>query len=258
MKTLKRIVGKQDIGGEPLPTVFNAFAGNNVAFRRGDLHVIAGIPGAGKSTVALAIALRAGVRTLYFSADTNQHTIAMRLHSMLTGVSQTESERILTHEPDRAKQNLASAGHIFWSFDSAPSLDDIYGELEAFEEVWGAGPELVVVDNLMDVSSGGDDHKGLQAVLKELKFLARDTNSAVIVLHHTKESYKGNPCQPMDAVQGMVNQIPALILTVGQAGLGAMGVAAVKNRYGQPDPTGVNPVWLQFNGEYMYIADVER
>jgi hypothetical protein len=94
--------------------------------------------------------------------------------------------------------------------------------------------------------------------MKELKFLARKTNSAVVILHHTKESYKGNPCQPMAAVQGLVNQTPALILTVGQTDYGTMGVAAVKNRYGKPDVDANNPVWLQFNGEYMYIADLER
>lgn len=258
MKTLKRAVGKADIGGEPIPTVFKAFGQSNITFRRGEISVIAGTPGAGKSTVALAVSLRAGVRTLYVSADTNQHTMAMRLYSMVTGESQRDAELVLAHDPERAKAALAAAGHIFWSFEPSPSIDEIFDEVAAFEEVWGDSPELIVVDNLMDVSSGGDDFKGMQAVMKELKYLARKTNAAMVVLHHTKESYTGSPCQPMSAVQGMVNQLPALILTVGQAGMGTMGVAAVKNRYGQPDPTGNTPVWLQFNGEYMYIADLER
>jgi hypothetical protein len=55
----------------------------------------------------------------------------------------------------------------------------------------------------------------------------------------------------------MVNQLPALILTVGQTPHGMLGVAAVKNRYGKADPSGNTPVWLQFNGEFMFIADVE-
>jgi KaiC/GvpD/RAD55 family RecA-like ATPase len=258
MRTLKRVIGKRDIGGEPLPTVFRAFAENNITFRRGGLHMIAGTPGAGKSTVALAVALRAGVRTLYFSADTDQHTMAMRLYSMLTGEPQREAERIIAEEPDKAKEVLSRAQHIFWSFDSSPTVDDIIEEVLAFEEVWGSGPEMVVVDNLMDVNTGSQDFTAMKGVMNDLKYLARKWNTAVTVLHHTKESYTGNPCQPMSAVQGMVNQLPALILTVGQAGYGTMGIAAVKNRYGMPDPSGENPVWLQFNGEYMYIADLER
>ena len=258
MKTLARSVGKADIGGEPLPAVFNTFAQHNIIVRRSEVSMIAGTPGAGKSTLALALALRAQVPTLYVSADTNAHTMAMRLFSMITGKSQRDSEKILSEEPEVAKQVLDTTKHIFWSFDSSPNLDDLDEEVTAFEEVWGESPALIVVDNLMDISmDGGEEFAGMRGAMKELKYLARDTNAAVLVLHHTKESYNGDPCPPRSSVQGMVNQLPALILTVGQTPHGMMGVAAVKNRYGKADPTGASPVWLQFNGEFMFIADVE-
>ena len=258
MKTLARAVGKIDIGGEPIPTVFNTFGLNNISFRRAEVSMIAGAPGAGKSTLALAIALRAQVPTLYVSADTNAHTMAMRLYSMITGKSQNESEIVLANNPDEARQALDTTKHIFWSFDSAPNLDDLDSELTAFEEMWGEPPALIVVDNLMDISmDGGEEFAGMRGAMKELKYLARDCNAAVVVLHHTKESYTSDPCPPRAAVQGMVNQLPALILTVGQTPHGMLGVAAVKNRYGKADPSGNTPVWLQFNGEFMFIADVE-
>lgn len=258
MKTLGRAVGKPDIGGEPLPTVFNTFAQNNIVIRRSEVSMIAGAPGAGKSTVALAIALRSQVPTLYVSADTNAHTMAMRLYSMITGKSQRESEVILSEKPEEAKQVLGMTSHIFWSFDSSPNLDDLDQEVSAFEEIWGESPTLIVVDNLMDVAmDGGEEFGGMRAAMKELKFLARDTNAALLVLHHTKESYNGDPCPPRAAVQGMVNQLPALILTLGLTVNGMLGVASVKNRYGKADPSGASPVWLQFNGEYMYISDTE-
>jgi predicted ATP-dependent serine protease len=258
MKTLGRAVGKPDIGGEPLPTVFNTFAQNNIVIRRSEVSMVAGAPGAGKSTVALAIALRSQVPTLYVSADTNAHTMAMRLYSMITGKSQRESEVILSEKPEEAKQVLGMTSHIFWSFDSSPNLDDLDQEVSAFEEIWGESPTLIVVDNLMDVAmDGGEEFGGMRAAMKELKFLARDTNAALLVLHHTKESYNGDPCPPRSAVQGMVNQLPALILTLGLTVNGMLGVASVKNRYGKADPSGGSPVWLQFNGEYMYISDTE-
>jgi hypothetical protein len=110
----------------------------------------------------------------------------------------------------------------------------------------------------MDVyNGGGDGHVGMQSVIQELKYIARKNNSAVIVLHHTKESYGADPCPSRDAIQGMVNQTPALILTLGQH-QGLMAVASVKNRYGKADPSGNTPVWLQFNPEYMYLADLEE
>jgi len=258
VKTLTRSVGKADIGGEPLPAVFKTFGDNNIIVRRSEVSMIAGAPGAGKSTLALAMALRAQVPTLYISADTNAHTMAMRLFSMVTGKSQNDAEYELAYNAEEARATLRTTDHMFWSFDSSPNLDDLDEEVTAFEEVWGEPPALIVVDNLMDVSmDGGEEFAGMRSVMKELKYLARDTNAAVLVLHHTKESYSGDPCPPRSSVQGMVNQLPALILTVGQTPHGMLGVAAVKNRYGKADPSGNSPVWLQFNGEFMFIADVE-
>jgi len=257
MKTLSRSVGRSDIGGEPMPAVFRTFEQNKIIFRRSEVSLIAGTPGAGKSTLALALALRMQAPTLYVSADTNAHTMAMRLYSMIEGVSQTDAEKIISEQPDLARQKLAQARHIYWSFDSSPSLSDLDDEVTALEETLGESPALIVVDNLMDINmDGGEEFGAMRSALKELKYLARDTNAAVVVLHHTKEGYSGTPCQPRSSVQGMVNQLPALILTVGQQD-GMLGVASVKNRYGKADPSGNSPVWLQFLPEYMFIADLE-
>ena len=258
MKTLYRAVGRSDIGGEPLPPVFRTFSNNQIVFRRAELSMIAGTPGAGKSTLALALALRMQRPTLYVSADTNAHTMAMRLYSMMEGVDQGEAEKVMNEDPIKVKRRLWEARHIQWSFESAPSLTDLDEETKAFEELYGINPEVIVVDNLMDItgSHGGEEFAGMRQVMHELKYLARDTNAAVIVLHHTKESFPGTPCQPRSAVQGMVNQLPALILTVGQENNGLFGVAAVKNRYGKADPSGNSPVWLQFSPSSMFIADL--
>ena len=258
MKTLGRSVGRKDIGGEPMLQVFRAFENNQVVFRRSEVSVIAAQPGAGKSTLALALALRMREPTLYISADTNAHTMAMRLYSMIEGVSQRDAEQVISDNPDVARQALTRAKHIYWSFDSNPGLGDITDEVSAIEELLGEPPALIIVDNLMDVyNGGGDGHVGMQSVIQELKYIARKNNSAVIVLHHTKESYGADPCPSRDAIQGMVNQTPALILTLGQH-QGLMAVASVKNRYGKADPSGNTPVWLQFNPEYMYLADLEE
>lgn len=258
MKTLSRSVGRPDIGGEPMATVFKTFNNNQIVFRRAEVSMIAGTPGAGKSTLALALALRMQAPTLYLSADTNAHTMAMRLLSMVTGMSQSDAEKFLEQDPIEARNRLALASHIYWSFESSPTLQDIDDECTAIEELLGESPALIVIDNLMDISmDGGEEFSNMRTALKELKFLARDTNAAVLVLHHTQEGYQGNPCQPRSSLQGKVAQLPALILTVGQQD-GLLGVAAVKNRYGRADASGNSPVWLQFNPEYMFISDLEE
>lgn len=258
MRTLTKAVGKPDLGGESLPVVFKTLDDFGVSIRRSELSMIAGVPGAGKSTIALAIALRSCVPTLYICADTNAHTMAMRLFSMITGQSQRDAEHMLSVQPQLAKESLSMAQHIFWSFDSAPTLEDMYDEVRAFTEVWGDAPSLIVVDNLMDVTlDGGEEFSSMRSIMKELKFMSRDTNASILVLHHTSEAFTGDPCPPLRAVQGKVNQLPALILTVGQQ-MGMLGVASVKNRYGRADSSGGSPMFLEFNPEYMYIADARQ
>jgi predicted ATP-dependent serine protease len=258
MRTLTRAVGSRDTGGEPLPSVFRTFEANKIILRRAEVSMIAGTPGAGKSTLALAFALRCKVPTLYVSADTNAHTMAMRLLSMITGKAQTETEQMLIDDVENSRKIInENSNHVFWSFESAPSLADIDLEVSAFEELWGCPPELIIVDNLMDVANdSGEEFSAMRATMKELKYLARDTNAAVLVLHHTKESYSGNPCQPRSALQGMVAQLPALICTVGSNAAGYIAVAPVKNRYGKADPTGETAFWLHFNPEIMEVSDI--
>jgi predicted ATP-dependent serine protease len=258
MRTLARAVGRKDIGGEPLPSVFRTFDAHKIVIRRSEVSMIAGTPGAGKSSIALAIALRAKVPTLYVSADTNAHTMAMRLLSMITGKPQGDAEQALLQDVEGSRKVInESSGHIFWSFESAPTLGDLDQEVSAFEELWGCSPTLIVIDNLMDIANdGGEEFAAMRSTIKELKYLARDTNAAVLVLHHTKESYSGNPCQPRSALQGMVAQLPALICTVGTNAPGYIAVAPVKNRYGKADPTGDTAVWLQFNPEIMDVSDI--
>lgn len=245
------------MGGEPLPTVYKSFDSNQIVIRRAEVALVAAAPGAGKSMLALALALKTNVPTLYISADTNAHTMAMRLASMISGKSQSETETKLGIDTGWTRAVLAKGSHIVWSFESSPTLEDISEEVKAFEELWGCPPTMIVVDNLMDVATdGGEEFSSMRAIMKEFKYLARETNAAVVVLHHTSEGVIGTPCQPRSAIQGKVSQLPALILTLGTVG-NSMAVSVVKNRYGKADANGTGVIsWLGWAPEYCYIADL--
>ena len=264
MKTLRRSVRKAEVGGEPLPAPFQAFERAGIVLRRAEVTVIAGTPGAGKSSIALAIASRLKQPVLYFSADTNAHTMAMRLIAMSGKMTQQQAENLIKANPDRAEQVLQDNSHIYWSFESSPSLKDIDEEVSAFETVWGRSPTMIVVDNLMDIALDGyEEFAAMRQIMKELKFLARDTNASVLVLHHTQEGSQGYPCQPRSALQGKVAQIPAMVLTIGNQMLPNgidqyMCIAPVKNRYGRADQTGNTYIQLSFDPESMYLEDVLR
>ncbi len=166
LRTLVRSVGRPSIGGEPLPSCFKAFESNKIILRRSEVSMFAAAPGVGKSTLALALALKSKVPTLYISADTNAHTMAMRLASMISNKSQGDVEQLLNTDLGWTRAVLSKGGHIVWSFESAPTLQDIDEEVQAFEELWGCPPQLIVVDNLMDVATdGGEEFASMLATL---------------------------------------------------------------------------------------------
>lgn len=256
MRLLSRAIKTASQGGATLPTVWHTLAAQQIAFRRGEVSMIAGPPGAGKSTLALSLAVRASVPTLYISADTHSHTMSLRLLAMITNMPQGEVEPLMESDREWAGQMLRSADHIYWEFDSAPTLRDVEDSILAARERLGKDVELIVLDNAVDVTlDGQDEWGGLRTLMRELKWWARETGAAVVVCHHTSEGVPGNPCPPRSSLHGKVAQTPSLILTVhGQ--IASMGVCAVKNRYGPADATGASPVWLSYEPASMQILDL--
>lgn len=226
----------------PLPTVaeLSALHELGVLPRLGQMLMIVGQPGAGKSTFALWYAFKLGLPTLYFSADMAAHTATTRLGALTTGERVTwVSDAIENGGSDFIMDEMASS-KIQWCFDSAPSMQDIADELDAYVELWDDFPRVIVVDNAMNVEGSGDEGSGgLRYILSELHRLGRETGSAVFVLHHARE--EGNPLEPSarEKVQGKVAQLPELILTVALDGED-FKIAPVKNRNGYQDPSGHN------------------
>lgn len=259
MRTLDRAVRSLDRGGSSLPVPFRSWSDNHITIRRGEISMVAGPPGAGKSTVALAIALKSRVPTLYASMDSHESTMALRSLSMATGRSQHEIEGYMQSDPVWAAETLKDqAGHIKWMFDASPSLSDLEDELAVYRELQGSDPELLVVDNCVDVThDSGDEFSSLRSLMRELKWFARSTGAAVLALHHTSESYNSTLCPPRAALHGKIAQVPSLILTLAAPQAGALAVAPVKNRYGKADGSGNTAVWMEYHPESMTVKDVD-
>lgn len=195
---------------------------------------------------------------MYFSADTDVSTTRVRAAAHLAGapVRQVEAELALPDAREYYEDVLSDADHIRWCFDSAPSLDDIAIEIAAFTELWGVPPAMVIVDNLMDVAiEDATEWAAMRKVAKVLKYEARETGAAFLVLHHCSEG-EGDPSTPpaRRAIQGKVSQLPALILTIANTG-GDMRIACVKNRHGKADPTANTYVTLRSNLDRMEIEE---
>jgi len=199
--------------------------------------MVAAAPNAGKSMFALIYAIKARVPTLFFSADTDTATVMIRAAAHLSGHTQVTVESNINKSQRHYDSYLTKASHIQWVFDSSPSLDDIEMEIKAYVELYGVMPELIIIDNLMNVAAETDNEwAGLRAIMMELHDMARKTEACVLVLHHVSEqSEYGSPMMPPPrrAIHGKVSQLPALILTLGyDPSQGLLRIASVKNRFG--------------------------
>lgn len=263
MLSLTRAWGGVTIKATPLPDVWRVLKDQQIRFRRGQLCMVAGAPNAGKSMFALVYALQANVSTLFFSADTDTTTVMIRAISHITGHTQLTVETNLNQNPNYYEKHYEKIKNIQWVFDSSPSLDDIELEVKAYQELYGVCPELIVVDNLMNVVAETDNEwAGLRAIMMELHDLARNTEACVMVLHHVSEASEygdGTMPPPRRAVHGKVSQLPALMLTLGYDPTNKiLKVAAVKNRFGPNQADGKSYKELQTNYAACQIIEPGR
>jgi len=239
-----------------LPDVFPSLQSEGIRFRRGQLTMIAGQPNAGKSLIALWLAVQMKVPTLYISADTDAYTTAIRASAMATGhqVSTVEEAFLTGMGKDFYTQELASISHLQFDFAPSPTLDEIDLAIRAYGEAYGEYPHMIIVDNAMNVvSMQGDEWSGLREIAKAMHHIARETDAAVLLLHHTSEA-EGKADMPPSrkAIQGKIAQLPEMILTVALVPhSGEFRVAAVKNRFARHSATGDHFVTLWADASRM-------
>jgi RecA-family ATPase len=244
MYSLRKFASRTGKIGRPLPDPFPSFALHRITFRHGATSMIAGNPGSFKSVLALNMLTfwaRAGKTGLYFSADSDEFTVARRVGAMLTGDADFAVEQNMTNSRvgryvDAISESLGSVHFYYKSTD----MDGITATMRTFEAVYGAYPDFVVVDNLMDYVDAAGEWELMRTMTRDLDILARETKSHICILHHTSESAAPpGVVPPSRAVQGKVTQKARLVLTVAAIGTG-LQLACVKNTNGPQDPTAKN------------------
>jgi hypothetical protein len=210
--------------------------------------------------MALVYALKTGVPTLYFSADTDPITQMFRTVAGLTGLPQQQVETYLDADSHYFDPLLNERGsHIKWVFDPSPDIDAIELEILAYGEVYGMAPALIVIDNLMNcVSVTGEEWSGIRAIMSELHHVARKTGACVLALTHMSEAGTGDPKMPAPrrAILGKASQLPSMILSIAMnPEYQEFRVAAVKNRFGEHSADASNYVTLGIDASRVQIVD---
>ena len=260
MLNLLQAVHSTNSSAKPLPDVWESLKSYGMRFRQSQLCLIAGQPNSGKSLMALVYALKSGVPTLYFSADTDPITQMFRTVAALSGIPQQQVETYLDQDSHYFDPMLSEKGsHIKWVFDPSPDIDSIELEILAYGEVYGMAPALVVIDNLMNcVSVTGEEWSGIRAIMSELHHVARKTGACVLALTHMSEQrdYEADKPAPRRAILGKASQLPSMILSIAMnPEYGQLKVAAVKNRFGEHSADGTKYATLLIDPSRVQIAD---
>lgn len=248
----------------PLPDPYPSLAGSryNVKLRRGQVVMVAGPPGGGKTMWSLVAAIRMaqqGATCLYISADSDEETMATRAAAAVTKHPVRHVEETLQYGLFHEEYGVVLAGlPIRFEYDdSDPTIQDLTHAMTAWLECWGEYPHLLVVDNLMNMESGdSNEWQGMRKSMRDLHWLARKTKTCILVLHHTSEQNSQDIVRApaRNSIQGKVSQLPPLILTLASDGPQLM-VAVVKNRRGAADPLAQDPVRLFVDFSTCQILD---
>lgn len=240
MKSLASSLRGGSDSGTPLPDVIPQLAQLGAHIRLGELSLFASAPGVGKSILALHIAIRIGLPTLYISADTSEHTQVARAASMLTGDYQPFVLQMLKEEPSFYDKVLGEyAGHIQFEYGTSPDIRDIRDQVASFAVLNGDYPHLLVVDNLRNVYSEEADAQAHQHNCEDLKKIAAETGSAVLVLSHTIGSVENGHITPTQGdLENKIAKSPALIVSLSHGKMGDLRLAVLKNRYGPANAAG--------------------
>lgn len=238
--------------GEPIHMSLKGLADHGVTIRMGQVTMVAAPPGAGKSALVQALLHHgAGARkknsTMYFSADSGPEVIYERAGALSTQIDMDTIRQLVragnTESIDAAIK--AREGHITYDFTGSPSQEHVLAELSAYLELHGQYPEVLVMDNLKDLADDqdSDEFRALEDAVMFLKDLARETEAAVLTLHHVGGAFEDSTQPiPLSGLRGKVSKTPALVLTMHRPSTDEMRVSVVKNRNGKADASGM--LWV--------------
>jgi len=233
-------------------------------FRRGDLAVLGGDVGSGKSAFALAIALRAAERhaVAYFSAEMTPQRLMERVLAMEGRVRVDELRQGTLDEMARARVGAAAVrlrerlprfGKL--SLDSENGLPDGWDEIGV--------PDLVILDSIQGIGAGRRDAAEEQATaVRALKSLALDAGVAILATAQLPQlSARADRRPQLDdfGALGAVKHHADVVLALYREGMydaardieGATELLVRKNRHGN---TGY--VDLYFYAQWMRFEDM--
>ena len=230
-----------------------------IKVRAGTVTLVAGPPGAMKTGLVLYLVLKWNRPSLYMSADVEAFEIVERAGAAMSGDTMEQ----VRANPDSYLEWFEQVPNVRFSYEDSPTYRDLELEVAAYAEVFGKFPEVIVVDNVVNLVGESDDewaaHRDHAHVLHAL---AHRTQAAVIALAHMSDD-RPDPSTPAprSKLMGKISALPKAIWSLALDD-NKLYVAPVKNKHGPEYPSGkvfatvhVDPGRSRF---YQSYSDMER
>jgi replicative DNA helicase len=265
MKTLARAVAQADSMGTRIHLPWRAL-NQLVTLRTGELVIIGGAAGGGKSTLAANMAINMTDPMLYCAQD-SPASVLSRMTALALGTETGSIQVGMTDEEERAI--IASRLE-----DVRPSLVFHRGPITvaylkemciALREWMGIAPRAIIIDNLIDLMVAGRSHHETtfySVALPELKRLALEQDTCIIALHHVTRgggSKHGRGEYPMMITDLLYagEREARHVWGVYNDGGGNIYVQVLKQQDGRADPDGGLRVQLHWYPKLGKLASVE-
>jgi hypothetical protein len=197
---------------------------------RGELTVVGGPGGAGKSSLAIGIGgtIAAGrellgekiygtdLRVLLVNAEDSTNEIRRRViaFSLAHGLVEQDLGRLCIAGADHPNVQAMS----FLRVNAAGSSDlDTSGLVMLEAALEALRPDLVVLDPLIALCAGGNtnDNSSMALVMRALKWLATKFDCAILIVHHTRKGGDAGSAEAISGAAAIVNLARRAIMPVG-------------------------------------------
>lgn len=252
MLSLAQAVERRGSAGEPLPTVYQSLAHAGAYICKGQVTLVAGPPSGGKSLLVFNLIAAMKVPTLAFLLDADELTATARFASIVSGEDfLITRDRIDYYRPELAEQ----MGHIQACF-FASTKEDIELQLDAYEQRFGLPPEVIVLDNIGNISSSFENEwQVIKAMILELDGIAKRNQLAVIATAHMTDIETTVPL-PRSKLLGKGSQYPRLILSAAFDPYNSeFKVAVVKASSGVSDSKAMHPITFDADPGSMQLSE---
>ena len=257
-----------------IPTGFRDLDRMTGGLQRGDLVVIAGRPGMGKTALAMniaeAVAIGAREAVALFSPAQPDRVLMLRLLSSLSGIAHDRLRKgDITDEGAREKLTLAVRQLVEAPLDINDDLNltavDLHAQTRRLQEKRGA-LGLILIDDLQMIEQdnpGNNRMTTVDRIMRSLKLLAREMYAPVIVLSQVSQraEQRANK-RPLLAdlpAAGAIEQHADVVLFIYRSEVydpdsperGIADINIAKQRNGP-----IGTVKLAFQAEYLRFGDL--